>query len=187
MIASDSVTVFTTPERADVFKAVFGEAAHYRFDPFETAPLADSLANLAIAGGSVAVIDERHCLSAESMYAGIADYVDSSLGYSKSLRIIAVCPDRKPGDELLTGLAAFCGVHDIIYNKAKSEVVLELERVWNKPNKRYDVKELLDAPHWREHLHERKPKQHSVQSEFELEAVNGAQIVIKIASAAKVS
>lgn len=187
MIALDSVTVFTTPERVDVFKAVFGERAHYRLDPFETAPLTDTLANLAIAGGSTAVIDERHCFSAESMYAGVADYVDSALGCSKNLRLIVVCPDRKPGDKLLTGFAAFCGIYDIVYNKCQSEIVLELERIWRKPNKRYDVRELLDAPHWREQLHEQKARCSVPQNEFEFAAADGAQVVIKILSTAKVS
>ena len=180
MISSDSVTVFTTPERKDIFSAAFGERAHYRLDPFQTAPLADSLANLAIAGGSIAVVDEKHCLSAEHMYAGIADYVDSSLGCSKNLRIIAVCPDRKPGDELLLGLAAFCGVHDIVYNKCESESVLELVRMLERPNKRGDVRELLNASQWREYLRSQPVKRRLAQEPLELTAASGTQVLIKI-------
>lgn len=180
MISSDSVTVFTTPERKDVFSAVFGERAHYRLDPFQTTPLAESLANIAIAGGSIAVVDERHCLSAEHMYMGIADYVDSSLGCTKNLRIIAVCPDRKPGDELLLCLAAFCGVHDIVYNKGESESVLELARMLEHPNKRSDVRELLNASQWREYLHSQPGKRRHAQEPLELTAASGAQVVIKI-------
>lgn len=141
-----SITVLTTPEDADYYKSVLGDDADYRFNLSETEPLEDFLANVTISGGSIVVIDENHCLSPNTMAAGIRAYLDDPAWGRRGLRIIVACPRRKPGDHLLSYLTTYCGIYDIIYGNGGPHISNELARLIERPNARCDVLELLESP-----------------------------------------
>lgn len=145
MVSFSSVVVFTTPERLDIFQSVFGQEADYRLDARGSVPFTGSLKNAAVAGGEMVVVDEKHFLNAQDMLAGIYEFTNGYYKPRTPFRIIVVCADRAPGDALLTHLAAFCGVLDIIYNASRADTVLRLKEIVERPNGRYDVRDLFST------------------------------------------
>lgn len=139
MSVFEAATVLTTEERSDWFKAVFGLGAHYVYDPAETAPLGSYLSNLRIGGGSLAVLDEAHFLSADMLLMGVKDYVDNAVNAGGNLRLIVVCPGRRPGDRLLAYLTMYCHIFDIVCAEDYIDLIGELEHLAQTPNKRQDV------------------------------------------------
>ena len=150
MRASESITVLTTPERSDLFRPAVGERADFCFDPERTAPLSDFLGNIALAGGSSVILDEAYFISVEKMADGVRAYLDASSSRSHALRLIAVCSERQAGDSLLDFLVAYCGLYDIVYDRRGADVTVELERLMENPNTRFDVVELLGTRHHRQ-------------------------------------
>lgn len=144
MLDLKSVTVLTTPENADWYRSVLGSEADFRFSPKETHPLETTFANLTIAGGSIVVVDERHCLTPQDMALGIRRYSDETAWQGRSLRIVAVCPERSAGDELLAYLTTHCGVYDVIYGEDGAHIAHELSSILQRPRTRRDVLHLLD-------------------------------------------
>lgn len=135
----ESVTVLTTEERSDWFRAVFGMEAHYVFDPSKTDPLGTYLSNLRIGQGSLVVLDEFHFLSPEMLLMGVKSYVDDPNNAESKMRIIVVCPGRKPGDRLLAYLTMYCQVFDIVCEEGCIELADQLEQLVRTPNRRNDV------------------------------------------------
>ena len=136
---NDGVTVLTTEERAEWYKAVFGLYAHYVFDPARTDPLPQYLNNLKVASANLVVLDEAHFMSAEILAGGIRDFVDDGNSPGKPMRIIVVCSGRQPGDVLLAFLATYCHVYDIICATTPIDLTAELEHLASRPNERQDV------------------------------------------------
>lgn len=139
MESYESVTVLTTEERVDLFKAVFGNMADYVFNPVKTSPLCQYLTNLRIGRGSAVVLDETHFPTSDIFATGIREYVDSCAVPGESMRIIVVCSGRKPGDGLLAFLTMYCHVYDIVCAIEPLDLVSELEQLVHTPNKRTDV------------------------------------------------
>lgn len=135
----ESVTVLTTEERSDCFRAVFGMEAHYVFDPSKTDPLGAYLSNLRIGQGSLVILDEYHFPSPEMLLMGVKSYVDDPGNMQGKMRIIVVCPARKPGDRLLAYLTMYCQVFDIICEEDCIELADHLEQLVRTPNRRNDV------------------------------------------------
>lgn len=143
MLENEGVTVLTTQERVEWYKAVFGLYAHYVFDPGKTDPLEQYLANLRVARADLVVLDEAHFMSAEMLACGIREYVDHGNCPGKSMRIIVVCSGRQPGDALLAFLATYCHVYDIICANSAMDLAVELEHLVSRPNERRDVLEYM--------------------------------------------
>lgn len=139
MASFEKVTVLTTEERSDWYKAVFGMEAHYVFDPAKTEPLASYLSNLRIGRGSLVVLDEAHFLSADMLLMGVKGYVDDPRNADGKMRLLIVCSDRHPGDKLLAYLTMYCHVFDIVCAEGCIELVSQLEQLVRTPNKRSDV------------------------------------------------
>lgn len=139
MDSFESVTVLTTEERADLFSAVFGKAAHYVFNPIRTNPLGQYLTNLRIGHGRVVVLDESHFLTTDDLASGVREYVDTCTGAGDELRLVVVCSGREPGDTLLAFLATYCHVYDIICASEAIDIVSELEQLVHAPNRRSDA------------------------------------------------
>ena len=135
----ESVTVLTTEERSDWYRAVLGMEAHYVFDPSETDPLGSYLSNLRIGRGSLVVLDEAHFLSAEMLLMGVKSYVDDPRNAGSDMRLIIVCPGRAAGDRLLAYLTMYCQVFDIICTQDCIELAGQLEQLIRTPNRRNDV------------------------------------------------
>lgn len=135
----ESVTVLTTEERSDWYKAVLGMEAHYVFDPSQTDSLGSYLSNLRIGKGSLVILDEPHFLSAEMLLMGVKNYVDDPRNAESKMRIIVVCPGRKPGDRMLAYLTMYCQIFDIICAEDCFELMAHLEQLIRTPNKRSDV------------------------------------------------
>ena len=135
----ESVTVLTTEERSDWFKAVFGMEAHYVYDPSKTEPLGLYLSNLRIGHGSLVVLDEAHFPSADMLLMGVKSYVDDSHNMNGNMRLVVVCPGRKPGDRMLAYLTMYCQLFDIICAEDGIELISQLEQLVRMPNRRNDV------------------------------------------------
>lgn len=138
MSGFESITVLTTEERADWYKAVFGNGADYVFNPVRTDPLGQYLTNLRIAHGSIAVLDEGHFITPLVLSRGVKAFVDSESGMG-GLRLILVCSGRKPGDRLLAFLTTYCGLYDIVCATEPIEIMSALEQLVRKPNDRFNA------------------------------------------------
>lgn len=139
MSSFESVTVLTTEERSDWYRAVFGMEAHYVYDPSKTDPLGAYLSNLRIGRGSLVILDEAHFLSAEMLLMGVKSYVDDPCNAESAMRIVVVCSGRQPGDRMLAYLTMYCQVFDIICAVECIDLVDELEQLIRTPNRRNDV------------------------------------------------
>jgi hypothetical protein len=144
MYSSDSITVITFPERADIFRSVVGSKADFKLKPTVTVPLDEFLTMVSINHGKLVIIDEAHFVNTNDFKDGIKRYVDNPSNTNKSLRLIFVCANRKPGDELLSFLSAYCSFYDIIYNTEGSDISLKLKHLINNPNSRVDILELIE-------------------------------------------
>lgn len=142
---SESTVVLTTQERMSWFSAVLGDGVDARFDPVATCPLDEFLGNVATAGGKMVVLDEDHFLSVEEMVSGLAAYLNDATRVQGALRIVIVCSERQPGDEVLAFLTMYCGLYDIVYGRQGPLLSKGLAMVLRRRNTRLDVLELLDS------------------------------------------
>ena len=138
-----STVLLTTPERFGLYEAVIGAGADIRFDPDETQPLDAFLCNCARSGGRLVILDEAHFIEAAALARGLSGYLDDAALPSRPLDFIVVCAEREPGDRLLSFLATYCGIYDIIYACEGPRVTVELARLLKAPNQRRDVLELI--------------------------------------------
>ncbi len=145
MYSSKSITVLTFPERADLYRSIVGPDADFKLRPNITAPLDEFLTMIYMNHGSLVVIDEGHFIDLNGFKEGIKRYVDNPVNSKRNLRLIFVCADRKPGDELLSFLSAYCSFYDIVYDVSGIDISVKLEQLINKPNTRFDVLKLLES------------------------------------------
>lgn len=141
--SSDAIVVLTTEERFGLFAPVVGTGADARFDPGQTRPLHDFLVNCASSGAQLVILDEAHFIKVEDMVDGLQEYLDDPDVPATSLGIIVVCSGRGPGDKLLSYLATYCGVYDIVYGVEGAELSAALGALLRRPNTRRDVLELV--------------------------------------------
>lgn len=141
---SKSITVLTIPERADLYRSIVGQDADFKFDPKITTPLDDFLVMVSINRGSLVVLDEAHFFDENSLKEGIKKYVNNPLNSKRSLRIIFVCSERCPGDELLSFLSSYCCFYDIIYDCQSVDIPIKLGQLVAKPNSRFNILDLLE-------------------------------------------
>ncbi len=141
-----AVTVLTTEERCDFFRATIGERADFHFDPYDAMPLHLFLSNIALSAGSAVVLDEDYFLSTESMVRGLRDFLDDAARSTRELRFVLVCSRRQPGDALLRHVVGYFGIYDVVYDCTVGEAAHETARLLANPNRRVDVLDLLRAP-----------------------------------------
>ena len=144
MYSSDSITVITFPERTDIYRSIVGSKADFKLKPTVTVPLDEFLTMVSINHGKLVIIDEAHFVNINDFKDGIKRYVDNPSNTDKSLRLIFVCANRKPGDKLLSFLSAYCSFYDIIYNTEGSDISLKLKHLIDNPNSRVDILELIE-------------------------------------------
>ena len=138
-----AVTVLTTEERCDFFRAAIGEKADFHFDPYDAIPLHLFLTNVALSAGSAVVLDEDYFLSTDSMMRGLRDFLDDAARPARELHLVLVCSHRKAGDALLRHVVSYFGIYDVVYDCAVREAAHETARVLASPNRRVDVLELF--------------------------------------------
>jgi hypothetical protein len=143
--SSCSSVVLTTSERLNLFTSVLGDEADARLDPDDTAPLDDFLCNVAYARGKLVVLDEFHFYEVDDLLVGLERFLDIWPDLARRLRIVVVCSQRKTGDPVLTRLAAYCQIPDLIWDRQGSDVTVELADMLRKTCSRADVLELLRA------------------------------------------
>lgn len=143
MYPPNSITVLTIPERADLYRSVLGEEIDLKYNPQFTNPLDGFLKRVTICYGTLAVIDEAHFYNTQSLYEDIKKYVDNPLNSNHQLRLIFVCSERKPGDNFLAFLTTYCNFYDVVYNVEGIDISLKVKNLIDRPNKRYDVLELM--------------------------------------------
>ena len=141
---SKSITVLTIPERADLYRSIVGQDADFKFDPKITTPLDDFLVMVSINRGSLVVLDEAHFFDENNLKEGIKKYVNNPLNSKRSLRIIFVCSERCPGDDLLSFLSSYCCFYDIIYDCQSVDIPIKLGQLIAKPNSRFNILDLLE-------------------------------------------
>ena len=146
MLESRAVTVLTTEEHCDSFRAAIGEGADFRFDPYDAMPLHLFLGNLSLSAGGAVVLDEDYFLSDGALLRGLADFLDEPVPRLPAPRIVCVCSRRKAGDALLHRLASYFAIYDIVYDCPVHELGERVARLLVRPNRRVDVLELLAAP-----------------------------------------
>ncbi len=140
-----AVTVLTTEERCDFFRAAIGEKADFHFDPYDAIPLHLFLTNVALSAGSAVVLDEDYFLSTDSMMRGLRDFLDDAARPARELRLVLVCSHRKAGDALLRRVVSYFGIYDVVYDCTVREAAHETARVLASPNRRVDVLELFQG------------------------------------------
>ncbi len=140
-----AVTVLTTEERCDFFRAAIGEKADFHFDPYDAMPLHLFLSNIALSAGRAVVLDEDYFLSADSMVRGLHDFLDDAARSTRELRLVLVCSRRRAGDALLRHMVGYFGIYDVVYDCTAGEAAHETARVLASPNRRVDVLELLQG------------------------------------------
>ncbi len=138
-----AVTVLTTEERCDFFRAAIGEKADFRFDPYDAMPLHLFLSNIALSAGNAVVLDEDYFLSTDSMVRGLRDFLDDAARSARELRLVLVCSHRKPGDALLRHVVSYFGIYDVVYDCTVRDAAHEAARMLASPNRRVDVLELF--------------------------------------------
>ena len=138
-----AVTVLTTEERCDFFRAAIGEKADFHFDPYDAIPLHLFLTNVALSAGSAVVLDEDYFLSTDSMMRGLRDFLDDAARPARELHLVLVCSHRKAGDALLRHVVSYFGIYDVVYDCTVREAAHETARVLASPNRRVDVLELF--------------------------------------------
>ena len=138
-----AVTVLTTEERCDFFRAAVGEKADFHFDPYDAMPLHLFLSNIALSAGRAVVLDEDYFLSADSMVRGLHDFLDDAAHSTRELRFVLVCSRRKAGDALLRHVVSYFGIYDVVYDCTVRDAAHEAARVLASPNRRVDVLELF--------------------------------------------
>lgn len=143
MVDPSSICVLTTSERMDLFRAAVGADADFWLDPLKTDALADFLCNALGSGGRVVVLDEEHFVTADVMCSGLQRFLDEPAYNAHRLRIIVVCSRRKAGEPLLSFLAMYCGIYDVLYDVDGPELSVRLQRLVAHPNRRSDVLELV--------------------------------------------
>ena len=143
--SSCSSVVLTTSERLNLFTSVLGDEVDARLDPDETAPLDDFLCNVVYAKGKLVVLDEFHFYEADDFLVGLERFLDIWTDLARRLRIVVVCSQRKAGDPVLTRLAAYCQIPDLIWGCQGSDVTIGLADLLRRTCSRADVLELLRA------------------------------------------
>ncbi|MGI6032319.1 MAG: hypothetical protein ACOX69_02755 [Coriobacteriales bacterium] len=143
--SSCSSVVLTTSERLNLFTSVLGDGVDARLDPDETLPLDDFLCNVACARGKLVVLDEFHFYEVDDLLVGLERFLDIWPDLARRLRIVVVCSQRKAGDPVLTRLAAYCQIPDLIWDCRGGDVTIGLAEMLRKPCSRVDVLELLRA------------------------------------------
>lgn len=148
-----ATVVLTTHERAELYRAAFGQDIDLHFRPYAARELHDFLRNCANSGARLVVLDEAHFVSERDLAQGVLDYVDDANIVAAQPELLVVCPEREADDGLLAFLVERCGVYGIVHGCDGAQLVAQLQAHRQQPASRRDVLDILTAPHAVEHAY----------------------------------
>ena len=141
--APEGITILTTKEHADFFRAAIDGDIDFRIKSYECLPLDIFLGNVAISKGKIVVLDEDYFIDSTVLTDGLAKFLNSPENPTTRLQLICVCASRKAGDVLLQQLVSYFSIFDIVYGCACYEIGQRTLWLINKPNKRINIVDLL--------------------------------------------
>ena len=141
--APEGVSVLTTEEHCDYFRAAIGGDIDFHFNPIECLPLDIFLGNVAASRGKIVILDEAYFINMDVLLKGLQKFLDEPRNPTYKLQLIYVCPNRFPGDSVLYQLTAYFSIFDIVFGCPTYEIGYRALHLITNPNMRINISYLL--------------------------------------------